>query len=899
MIIEGIAAGFLANYLYAKLFKGREGKYGLFNLLPLPPPVIAKYDKAMNDAIITLVDEGRDRKVQNRFLRSLQADDDKRYRNWIFDAALFNEEKAKEHLKRAIRDELNKDESAGPLIDGTDFDAECERLVQRLKELITDKIPAISRFAAMIRSAEQTGLIVESFETEKNAQRASRVHDHSLATKYRAYLKERYREAMISGFDAFVKSDSYATDLEKSFVSLFLSDGSVGTTRSVSAETVLAEEKYIIMRGPAGCGKTTLLQWLCLGGAGDLEKLNLTPVMVPLRKFSTDSRMEISLGNLAKIASEGASFLDVKNREWLVELLDSGNALLLLDGVDELGPYKRDAFWNLVSDIKDDYPACRVIITSRNLFSTHASDGDYKDLVAMSDSQYAASQRDWRPPVGFLDFRIQGLRQADILPFVDKWHSGVDRSKIHPGVSEKIDAIASSLKIALLKPGAHSDLRHLCSTPMLCALLCMVNLVEKGRLPDNPKKLYSAALEILLQSRDEIRGVKTDPRLDALDKDTRREALEFIAFQMQEELGDGDKRYQSEASKRDVVAWTKHFLQERGRENEFLFDAEELVGFLVERVSVIREPTIGKIDFVHRSFMEFLAAEYFVKSKPYTAIDKLIEKETWQGTLRFMVNSDAGGVFFNGYILEEISEFFDRIGPDNIKTHTDRVLNIIEYMRDVHSDRLELYKNILDKIRPINMRSGFLLRNVPLVVLESVFFENKVRGKYPLMEEAFVFLYHTSRRSREILERGYGSFSDREYILELNLARKIGLAQQRGLVNVFCRYSDKLSAQEAFDKIYVDDLDVFSKYLKEASISKLNRSMIGYLVVDKNTQNMELIGDVFGYREIYIDSIDLDTVRTIASVLVRSDYNGTINVSPALALSDLSEFDRVRTLHIA
>ena len=38
-------------------------------------------------------------------------------------------------------------------------------------------------------------------------------------------------------------------------------------------------------------------------------------------------------------------------------------------------------------------------------------------------------------------------------------------------------------------------------------------------------------------------------------------------------------------------------------------DAERLLEYLIQRSGIVREPTTGRVDFVHRPFQEFLTAE--------------------------------------------------------------------------------------------------------------------------------------------------------------------------------------------------------------------------------------------------------------------------------------------------
>ncbi|MFJ6565510.1 NACHT domain-containing protein [Streptomyces sp. NPDC091412] len=111
-----------------------------------------------------------------------------------------------------------------------------------------------------------------------------------------------------------------------------------GEGSGMRVEAALGGASRVLLRGEAGSGKTTFLRWLAITAArgaftGDLADWNgLTPIFIKLREYSgrTPPKPEAMLDGVA------GPITGIMPRGWVERLLDSGKALLLIDGVDEL-----------------------------------------------------------------------------------------------------------------------------------------------------------------------------------------------------------------------------------------------------------------------------------------------------------------------------------------------------------------------------------------------------------------------------------------------------------------------------------------------------------------------------------------------------------------------------------
>lgn len=120
---------------------------------------------------------------------------------------------------------------------------------------------------------------------------------------------------------------------------------------------IVEKERYLIIYGEAGSGKTSTLKWLSTLYAREylLRKEGFIPIYVAL-----DSYVKGSFYNYLKVrvTEKGISETDFK------KLLE-GKALLLLDGLDLLTPSDNFSPFNEISDFISEYEDCRYVVTSR------------------------------------------------------------------------------------------------------------------------------------------------------------------------------------------------------------------------------------------------------------------------------------------------------------------------------------------------------------------------------------------------------------------------------------------------------------------------------------------------------------------------------------------------------
>jgi hypothetical protein len=338
-------------------------------------------------------------------------------------------------------------------------------------------------------------------------------------------------------------------------------------------DELIARRSRLLVSGIAGSGKTTILQWLAVRAAtrtftGPLSELNgSVPFIVRLRAFAEGELPTPS--QMARTVS--SAIADLVPPGWAEELFADARALVLVDGIDELPAERREDVRLWLADLCEQFPRARYIVTSR----PEALD-------------------DWDLPAGFAAAELAPMSLTEVDDFIDHWHRAI--AHVLPDGEEKaaVLTVGERLKSSLRQ---QTPVRRLATNPLMSAVICAINRDGNSVLPKSRLELYDIALEFLLDRRDQSRRVSSFRF--SLTRDQRRLLLDNLAWWM---MSNGH----SEAPVTDVL----EHIGESLRRIEGDFEPRELLRYLLERTGLLRQPTTDSIDFVHRTFLEYLAATY-------------------------------------------------------------------------------------------------------------------------------------------------------------------------------------------------------------------------------------------------------------------------------------------------
>lgn len=365
---------------------------------------------------------------------------------------------------------------------------------------------------------------------------------------------------------------------------------------ALPVETVLSSSDLTLVSGTAGSGKTTLLQWLTLNCAagtfnGEMEKYNnAIPILIPLRFYANDDLpkpedfLEPTTRNLTGSMPQG----------WVHTVLSEQRGLLLIDGLDELPADRRAEAHTWLGELLQTFPGNSVVVTSR----------------------VASITTVWKEDGSFTHAELLPMEREDIEAFVAHWHRAASKAD---GRADAPQLFAAHEHRLLSTVRSSTAILNLCTNPLLCALLCALNRDRSIGLPDNRMSLYSTALRMLVADRDVERRITIAPAL-VLDYGETAVLLREIALWLQDNNA-------ADAELSAVVSTVARTLPRLSRGAE---QADAVTDYLVQRSGVLRSPVPGRIDFVHRTFLEYLAAAALVE---HDSIDRLVleaHKDHWR-----------------------------------------------------------------------------------------------------------------------------------------------------------------------------------------------------------------------------------------------------------------------------
>ncbi|WP_199884388.1 NACHT domain-containing protein [Streptomyces sp. CB02488] len=401
--------------------------------------------------------------------------------------------------------------------------------------------------------------------------------------------------------------------LETAYISLTVSTeetgpswspGSVPERVTVEIEQALAETSRLLLRGPAGSGKSTLVQWLAVNAArqtfdSDLVDWNrCVPFVLRLRAFTSDEKPP---GPEDFLRATGVPLHGAAPAGWADRLLSQGRALVLVDGVDEVPMRLRNRTERWLKDLIVAYPQARYVVTTR---PSAVPDG-------------------WLGQQGFVAHSLLPMERDDVRAFIGHWHDAARLDCASPRERNQLDVYEASLRRAV---GLRRDLGRLTTNPLMCALLCALNRDRRMQLPRARKELYDAALDMLLVRRDTEREIVNVEGVD-LTREEQTALLQRLAYWL---IRNG----QLQADRAEAVAktaqWLRAMPQVRG-------SAEQVFSHLLIRSGLLREPVPGVVDFVHRTFLDYLGAKAAVEARDFGMLVRNAHDDGWDDVVQMAV----------------------------------------------------------------------------------------------------------------------------------------------------------------------------------------------------------------------------------------------------------------------
>ncbi|RLV65742.1 Large ATP-binding protein [Streptomyces sp. CBMAI 2042] len=373
---------------------------------------------------------------------------------------------------------------------------------------------------------------------------------------------------------------------------------------TVRIEQALAERGRLLLRGPAGSGKSTLVQWLALNAArqtfgSELADWNrCVPFVLRLRAFTA---LEVLPAPEEFLRAAGVPLHGSAPAGWADRLLHHGRALVLVDGVDEVPDRLRKRTERWLKDLIIAYPRARYVVTTRP----------------------SAVPETWLSASGFEPHTLLAMRQEDVRAFVGHWHRAARSECRSEEERAELDRYENALRRAV---GTRRDLGLLATNPLMCALLCALNRDRRMQLPRARKELYDAALDMLLVRRDTEREIVAVEGVD-LTREEQTALLQRLAYWL---IRNGLAEARQDEAVAMIADWMRAMSQVRGT-------PEQVFAHLLNRSGLLREPAPGAVGFVHRTFQDYLGARAAVEARDFGVLVRHAHEDQWDDVVQMAV----------------------------------------------------------------------------------------------------------------------------------------------------------------------------------------------------------------------------------------------------------------------
>jgi hypothetical protein len=424
---------------------------------------------------------------------------------------------------------------------------------------------------------------------------------NSAAEKYRAKIKNLYGTMQIMGMaepvpldDIF--ADAYMLDKPTAFSRFDIErlkqltadpEAPPPQAKRVNGLRLVTKKRNLFILGKPGAGKTTFLKYIALQSAE--QNIDKIPIFISLKEWA-DSGAE-----LMPFIAERFDICDFPAAQPFVEeLLKSGSAIMLFDGLDEVNQEsgQRDKQTRAMNNFVEKYDRTQCLITCR----------------------LAASDYSFKP---FFYVEIADFTEKQIETFVGNWF----RKE-----GEKDEETCRRF-LAEFAKNDNKGLRDLARTPLLLTLLCLA-FNETLTFPQRRVEIYEEALDALLKKWDSSRRIKRDEVYRKLSLGHKENMLARIAA----ETFERNEYFIPQKELERLI--TDHVKNIPPHDTDEAADGEVILKAIAAQHGIFVERAHGIYSFSHLTFQEYFTAKYIVANAAKGTLTNLVRTHCMDGRWR-------------------------------------------------------------------------------------------------------------------------------------------------------------------------------------------------------------------------------------------------------------------------
>jgi predicted NACHT family NTPase len=335
----------------------------------------------------------------------------------------------------------------------------------------------------------------------------------------------------------------------------------------------------------------------------------------------------------------------------LTQILDSGKALVLLDGLDEVMEQDHDRVVREIKEFAEKYDQNHIVITCR-----------------IAAREYIFQQ--------FTEVEMADFDDAQIQSFADKWF----KTKENNPESTTEELFWQELK-------ARKPVKELAANPLLLTLLCL-EFDNTSAFPQSRSELYDRALNVLLSKWDGQRRIQRGEEvyqgLSLKRKETLLGQLAMHTFER------GNYFFKERAATQQIEQYIRNLPGAKEDPAALEVDSRAMLKSMESRHGLLAERATGIYSFSHLTFQEYFTAKNILDlSNPAAqeaALQKLIEHLTekrWKEVFLLVVE----GLDNADYLLRMMKQRIDLLIGNDLELQ-----HFLEWMQKKSESVESLYK---------------------------------------------------------------------------------------------------------------------------------------------------------------------------------------------------------------
>ncbi|MGP3971113.1 NACHT domain-containing protein [Streptomyces sp. 6N223] len=567
--------------------------------------------------------------------------------------------------------------------------------------------------------------------------------DAAFEKRYAEYMQREHSRLTIYGLDLHQERE---WPLDDAYLSLEARGRVSEDAPPVRAERALAGQERVLLRGLAGSGKTTLVQWLAVStarqdasdGSSMTHLLGRVPFVLPMRTLTREGGKPP--GPERFLTAVGCPLAAAQPEGWIDRVFSARRGLILIDGIDEIPEAEREDVRRWLRRVNATYPGNLWLVTARP----------------------SAVSEDWLEAEAFTELTLAPMNIRDVEAFIQRWHNAADAG----------DEMSNAL---LDLVHSRTDLSTLATNPLMCAMICALHRERNRYLPRGRKALYDAALMMLLERRDRERPDRPRGGVQGveLDAETQISLLQKLAYW----LANNGRSEMTKAVAASLIRQALPVIHQVGGMHRPR--AKQLLQHLLERSGVLREPGAESVDFVHRTFQDYLAAREIVEWQHFPALVARAHEDQWEDVVRMAVAHAQP--LQRGEILTALLERGDSEKEHRVRLHL-LAMASLEHATQLRMEmRDEVVERAVKFLPPRDGHEAKTLAAAGSIVLELLPGPENLR---PEEAEAVVataleipssaslirlraFREHPSRDVQGLLAKGWSRFDTHRYFAEI------------------------------------------------------------------------------------------------------------------------------------